>query len=436
MGAYLQLFKDFFLLITTGYIIFWFLKDYRKAIIWYLIFYAVIAILGLTRVIYNENIVIPALLLTVITFQSSRTSKTNVYYVIFFIYMLFITYINKLVIVDVYSDGAYLLVIILIFSNYLFKNGDYAIKIVFLIWIITIAFAFNSVLYGENIFSIGSINSEERNLIIDAGIKGSHDSELGVDLNYFSSTQAIGGIITLMFIIYRKYLLTIVSIPPFLKKIFYNTGFPKVLYILLGLEVWLIFRGISRGGLLIFFSGIIAFMLLLKKQKYVIYGGLCLIALYFVMNEIGIIDLLVERINRDDTGTSGRNLIILGMLGSVYSQGGISQIIFGGGNAWPWWEFWNYNPWDTGFIPSSHNQWLSIFVNFGLLGLGLFIIPLFNGIRNCMIHKNPINNMRIVLFISLFMYFMSLEPLIYTHYAWFVLALSASYTPNIKSIHQ
>jgi hypothetical protein len=140
----------------------------------------------------------------------------------------------------------------------------------------------------------------------------------------------------------------------------------------------------------------------------------------------------MERVKGDESGTSGRDLIMLGMLGSVYNQGGVLQIIFGGGNAWPWWEFWSFNPWDKGQVPSSHNQWLSIFVNFGLLGLSLFLIPLYNGIKNCIKNNNPINNMRIVLFICVFFYSMTLEPLIFAPYVWFVLALTATYTPNIK----
>lgn len=386
--------------------------------------------MGLSRVIYYQNIIIPLLLIITLSLKSSPVTKTNTFYVVFFIYMLFITYINKLIIIDAYSKGAYLLVILLIFSNYIFKNVDFATKIVFFIWLITIAFAFNSIIYGEDIFNVSDINSEERSLIIDTGVQGSHAQEEGVDLNYYSSTQAIGAMITLMFFTYRKELLPSVKIPYFLKRFFYGNGFLLSLCILLPIEIWLMFRGISRGGLLIFLSGLISFLFILRKQKYLFWGIAFIIALYFIMQKIGIIDLFLERINRDQSGTSGRGLIMLGIFNSIYNQGGISQVIFGGGNAWPWWDYWGFNPWGPDKMVSSHNQWLSIFVNFGLIGLCLFIIPLIQGIRNCLKNKNPINNIRIVLFICVFFYSMSLEPLIFTHYVWFILALTATFTPN------
>lgn len=426
------MFKDIFLLLTTGFIIFWFFKDYKKAIIWYLIFYAFISIVGLNRVIYYENIVIPLLLLVVLSFKFTKVSKTNIYYVIFLIYMLFITYINGLTILDEASRGMYLFVILLIFSKYLFKNADYTTKIVFFIWLITLGYAFNTLIYGESLFSVTNINSEERNMVLDTGIQGSNASDKGVDLNYFSSGQAIGAMISLMFIIYRKQLLSIVTIPPYLKTIFSNVAFTLVLHLLFALEVWLVFRGLSRGALLVFFAGMVAFIFVMRKQKYLLYGGLILVVSYFIMNKIGIVDLLMERFTKDESGTSGRDLIFIGLFGSVYGHGGILQIIFGGGNGWPWWEFWSDNFWDKGTIPSSHNQWLSMFVNVGFLGLTLFFIPLYKGIRNNIKHNNPINNIRIVLFVCVFAESLSLEPLIYSRYVWFILALAATYTPNMK----
>ena len=430
MGAFLQLFKDLFLISTTGFIVFWFFKDYRKALIWYLAFYAFISFIGLSRVIYNENIVIPLMLLVVLSFKVTKLSKTNIFYVIFLIYMLFITYINGLTIFDEISRGVYLFVTILVFSNYLFKNADYATKIVFFIWLISLGYAFNSLIYSESVFSVSNINSEERNMVLDTGIQGSSASDKGVDLNYFSSGQAIGAMISLMFIIYRKQLLSIVLIPPYLKPIFSNVAFTVVLYLLFVLEVWLVFRGLSRGALLVFFAGMLTFALVMRKQKYVLYGVLILAVAYFIMNKIGIVDLFMERFTKDESGTSGRDLIFLGLFKSVYNQGGVLQIIFGGGNGWPWWKFLSADFWDKGTILSSHNQWLSMLVNVGLLGLTLFFIPLYKGIRNSIKHNNPINNIRIVLFVCVFAESLSLEPLIFSRYLWFILAIAATYTPN------
>jgi hypothetical protein len=434
VGALIQLFKDSFLLITTVYIIFWFLYDYQKGVFWYLLFYAIIALIGFNRVLYNENIVIPLFIFIGILIKSSKTLKPNNIYILFFVYMLLITYINNLSIIDASSGGIYLFAILLVFSEYLFRDNNQVTRIVFLIWLITIGLAINSLMFGENIFSTSSIDPAERALILNNGLVGSSSNDVGIDLNYFGSGQAIGALITIMFIYYRKYFLSAIAIPVQLKSIIKNTLFPYILYLLLALEVWLVLRGVSRGALLVLLAGIFTFLLTLKKFKYLLYGGLLLFVLYLIMNHLGIIDLFTERIDNDASGTSGRNLIWLGLLGSVYSQGGIIQIIFGGGIGWPWWNFWAYNFFDRGVIVSTHNQWLALYANVGLFGLTLFFIPIIKGIRNNLKNNNPINNIRIVLFTCVFFESLSLEPLQFDRYVWFLLALVTTYTPNINKI--
>ena len=347
--------------------------------------------------------------------------------------MLLITYIHNLPIIDPYSGGIYLFAILLVFSEYLFRDKNQVTRIVFLIWLITIGLAFNFLMFGENILSISNINPEERDLIINNGIVGSASNDIGLDLNYFGSSQAFGAIITIMFIYYRNYFISTITIPGQVKSIIQSTLFPLFLYLILALEVWLVLRGVSRGALLVLLAGIFAFLLTLKKFKYLLYGGLLLFVLYFIMNHIGIIELFKERIDNDASGTSGRTVIWLAMLGAVYSQGGIIQIIFGGGIGWPWWEFWTGNFFDSS-AASSHNQWLALYVNVGLFGLTLFFIPIIKGIRNNLKNNNPINNIRIVLFTCIFFECLSLEPLQFDRYIWFLLALVTTYTPNVNKI--
>lgn len=433
MGALIQLFKDFFLLITTGYVIFWFLYDYQKGVFWYLFLYAIISFIGFNRVIYNENVVIPLFIFIGILINSSKIFKPINTYIIFVAYMLLITYIHDLPIIDAYSGGIYLFAILLVFSDYLFKDKNQATRTVFLIWLITIGLAIHFLMYGENILSVSNIDPEERDLIINNGIVGSASNVIGLDLNYLGSAQAIGATITIMFIYYRNYFISTITIPDRVKKIFQSTLLYLFLYLLLTLEIWLVIRGVSRGALLVLLAGILTFLITLRKFKYLLYGGLILFALYFIMNHIGIIELFTERIGNDDSGTSGRVEIWLGMLEAVNSQGGIIQIIFGGGIGWPWWEFWTDHFFDSTII-SSHNQWLALYVNVGLLGLTLFFIPIIKGIKNNVKNNNPINNMRIVLFTCLFFEGLSLEPLLFDRYVWFLLALVTTYTPNINKI--
>jgi len=427
MGALLQLFKDLFLIITTGFIVFWFIKDYRKAILWYLVFYAFISLVGLGRVIYNENVVIPLMLLFVLISKPIQSSKPNTYYLVLFVYIVALTYINGLSVVDNYTRGTYLFLVLLIYSRNLFLNPDYALKVICLIWLITIGIALSFLVYGEGIFSVSDISVGERGMQLNTGIKGAATS----DLNYFSGGQAIGAIITLMFIIYRQFVISQLKVPVILKKFFRSPGLRTVLFLLLGIQVWFVFRSLSRGGILVFIVGLICLIYLLKQKKYLLYGGILLLILYLILSQVGIIDLLMERFEGDETGTSGRNLIFLGVIHTVYDKGGILQILFGAGIDWPWYKYWIENMWTTDAV-STHNQWLSLYVSTGLFGIFLFFTPLIKGIRNSLKNPNPVNNFRIVLFASFFTMALSLEPLVFTRYLWFIVALAATFTPNAK----
>ena len=433
MVIYLQIFKDLFLIFTTLFIVYWFLKDYHIGLNLYLLLFAVIALLGLDRVIYFERIVIPILLVIGLTVKYSRLDKINNLYLILFIFMLLNTYLNGLTLFDKSSDGIYLMGFsLLIFANYLFKKNTNAIHVVFFIWLILIGYLLNYILLSGNIFSIGKINLDERMVILDTGIVNGSGS--GMDLNYFGCGQAIGAVITFIFIYYRKYLLSIICIPSFLKNIFSSLFILIVLYLLLFIQIWLVLKGLSRGGLLVLLSGLFSFLIIQKKYKYLAFGGIILLLGYFIMIKIGIVDLLVQRMTNDASGTSGRNLIWLGIINSVQAKGGVLQLILGCGNGWPWWKYWSENSVGGGTIVSTHNQWMSLLVSVGLIGLILFFIPIINGIRDCIKNNNPINEIRIILFVCVFIESMSLEPFVFARYVWFLLALVTTYTPNIKKI--
>jgi len=428
VGAFLQLFKELFLILTTGYIIFLFLYDYRKALIWYLSLFSFISAIGLSRVTYNEYALIPLMLLFVLVTKQVRIFRPNILYIVLFIYMIALTYTNGQAVVDTNSGGKYLFIILLIYSSHLFSNPNYALKIIFLIWVITLCIAISFLIYGDGIFNVSNISTDDRSILLQTGIEGAGEN----DLNYFSSGQAIGAIITLLFIIYHRFMLAELSVPIILKKILESEIFRIALFLILSIQIWFVFRSLSRGGILVFIAGVFSLVYLMKKKKYFLYGGLFLIAVYLILNQVGIIDLLLERIDGDSSVTSGRNVIFLGALGAVYNQGGILQILFGGGIDWPWYEYWASNFFGSKAFASTHNQWISLFMIFGILGLILFLIPFVKSIHHCLKNPNPINNFRIVLLSCVFTMFLSLEPLIYTPYVWFVLALAATYTPNLK----
>jgi len=431
VGSIIQIFKDFFLLFTTIYIVYWVLKDYNKGLNIYLYFFAIIVLLGLNRVMYFEKIILPLVIWISIYKKNSQLIKINILYVALFIYTFLITYVHGLSMIDDYSEGIYLFgFCLLIFSNYLFKKENNALSIVFFVWLITIGYALSFIIFGDHLFSIANINSTDRRMILNTGIVSSTD--IGVDLNYFACGQSLGAIITLNFIYYRKYLIDLFKLPVYVENIVKNNLFTTILYLLFVLETWFVFRGLSRGGLLVLLAGVITFMIIQKKIKFLLYGCLFLLVSYLILVKVGIIALFVERMLNDQSGSSGRDLIWIGVFNAMKSHGGYLQIIFGSGNGWPWWKFWHQSFFDQGLMPSTHNQFISIWINFGIVGLTLFFIPIIIGIRNCLKNRNPINNIRIVLFVCVFVESLSLEPFVFARYIWFLLALATTYTPNIK----
>lgn len=401
-----------------------FLIDVKKALLWYLTLYAITALLGFYRVIHYDKIILPLMLLIGTYREIAGILKSGVVYIIFLAYILFITFINGLPIIDDYSSGAYFLVVILAFSEHLYKRPDYLIKTLTLIWLITIAMSINSILFGSNPFEISEIAFNERSMELQNTFKGGEESEIKIDLNYFGSSQAIGAIITLYLIVYWRKLTRIISIPIFIYRIITKRYFNIFLYILFLFEIWLVIKGLSRGAILVLFFGLLTFIIIQRKFIYLLYLGIFGIFVYLYIDHIGIIDLYLARIENDESGLSGRNSIWLGMIQATLNQGGILQLFFGGGNGWDWWNHWSGNTWDSGTRISSHNQILSLLINFGILGISLFSFPIIkNTILNLKI-KNPLNDLKIILLSTVLIMSLSLEPLVFAPYTWFILSFT------------
>jgi hypothetical protein len=435
MGVLLQLSKDFFLIFSTVFIVFWCFKDYHRGLNWYLVLLAFITVIGLNRVMYIERIILPFSIGFGIILNNLKLKKINTIYVFLFIYILFITYINGLTIFDETSQGTYLFVIVLIFSNYLFTSPKRVLQIVFLIWLVTIADALKYCIYGESVFSVKAIDTSTRALInVNTNIKGA----IGlIDPNYFGCGQAIGAVITILFVVYRKYIIVNYTTSKIiiLKYIFTNNKMLIFLYLVLAIQIWFIIRGLSRGAIFVLIGGIFTMMLLEKKNKYIFYGIVFALIGYIILSGTGILDLYMDRIANDDDSGSGRTIIWMRMFQAAKNHGGFSQFFWGGGNSWPWWKFWSGNFMERG-VPSTHNQLLSFWINFGIVGFILFLVPIIKGIRNNLRFNNPINNMRIVLFVCLLLESLTLEPLVYTYYSWFIFALVTSHSiilPKIRT---
>lgn len=419
--------KDVFFLLTTLFILFSSLINYNKAILWFLIFNVIVLTIGLSHAMYYDRILFPIFIVIGIIANYQNITAYSRTYLFLFLYIIFISFANGQTLFDENSGGTYFFIIILIFHESIFKNPLNLLQIILLLWIICIAGTFNYILHSENVFSLVDVDPNIRGINIQNQIRG---NEHYVDPNYFGANQAMGAIIAVCMLIYRKDILHMINgyVPGYLMKILQSNVILITIIFLLVIELWACLRGLSRGALVVLLSGLFAVFLLKKNYKVLIIGsivvGLVVIGLFY----IGIADLYLYRFVNDETGTSGRTQIWLAMYNSIINNGGIIKFFFGGGNDYNWWVYWTGNFWGDSKA-SSHNQFLTLWVNFGLTGLVLFIYPLIRGLINNFKNRCMINDIRIILFFAIAVYSLNLEPLLFSYFSWFYFAVIASYTP-------
>jgi len=418
MAPLIQSLKVFFLIFTTGITIYFFIKNYKIGFKYYMYFVIISALLGFARPIFAEEIIIPVILtLSAYVLQKNRRRyDIPVTLICVLFYAIFITLLTK----DASFKGSDRLFIygfvLLIFSNYLFSGEKNSINFYFLIWLFALANILWLTTYtGEALLKpIG----DSRMVELETGLSNNSEAIVRVDPNYFGFIAGNGFLLSLLFLIFRKEIYKYYPL-----KFLQSKWFHILIIFITILELWLSIRGLSRGVLLALTGAIFVFFLLNRKFKTFAVSSALLVIFYFVFR--GMFELILLRFSEDSTG-SGRYEIWGAIWKTMIEE---NRLLVGFGLNYPWWKNWI----PGGAYISSHNSWISLLLNIGLVGFGLLIIYILKTIRINYKAKTTTSKIRLVMLTYFIVSCFSIEPLV-SNIGWILFAVSIAYDKYHYSI--
>lgn len=419
MLVLIQSLKILFLLLTTSITIYFFIRNYKTGFKYYMYFVIISALLGFTRPIFAEEIILPILIpLSVFAyykkFNPDRISYISLFILVYGIFITLITEDASFKGVDTFFIYGFLL---LSFSNYIFGGKKFTIHAYSLIWLYVLAKVIWLVANGgSSVFLLSDLTHGGSRLI---EFKSELDSSTGnviIDPNYLGFITGLGFVLSFMFLFYRNQLYRY-----FNYKIIKKTWFFVIVLIIGIVELWLSLRGISRGILLAIIASILAFLLLNRQFKtFAIFSAVIVIMIFVFSN---VIDLFFMRFTEDTTG-GGRfdywNFIWNFMIDE-------DKVLFGFGLNYSWWQKWEFG---VAYI-STHNSWLTLLLAVGLFGMILLVVFMIKSIIINYKSNSIIGKIRIVMLAYLIVSCFSIEPLI-NNLGWILFAISTTY--EIKNV--
>jgi hypothetical protein len=329
------------------------------------------------------------------------------------------TYANNLSLIDEVSNGKYVIILVLmIFSNVIFDTEKKVITAVYIFWWMSVASIINQIIFGYNSFTLG-----DRFLLVMNVATG---EIVSMDPNYFCSLQAMALVLTVLFYINRKKLNEELGskFPKFL--------FNRIFFLIIAfLQLWFAFRGLSRGAMLILIIGYLTVIFITNQNKrinYIIIAVVLLLCIY----QMGFIDLIIDRTNVNEL-TTGRTFLF-SLIFSYMMRSDVDSLLFGYGNQYPWYDSWRDNWWNgLATSVSTHNQYLTIWMAVGTIGLCLFFYTL---LKNTKLRLKD-NSFHSILCITLTVCFLvectNLEPLTFSRPMIFLPAiLMSNYKKNYE----
>ena len=420
MGALIQYFKILFLLLTTGITIYFSFKNNREGLKYYMIFLIFSGFLGFARPIFAEEIILPiVILLGIFTKTHFNSKKISLLSLIILIYAILITIFSKGS-SFVGNDSIFVFgFVILTFSNYLFGKDKYTVRALALLWL----YAFSRVCWliihgGSSLFKMADVSNggAERLLQITTGLEGKAGIAQ-IDPNYMAFITGIGVVLTLLFYIYRKQLYKFLPYKFIQKKWF------SILLFLIGIiELWLTIRAISRGMILSLLAAFLTFLFIERKFKIVAISTILSLLIIFLFQNF--INLILDRFSVDDSG-GGRYEIWIFLWNYLIEYG---KLFIGFGLNYPWWKDWTI---DFGSYLGTHNSWITILFDLGLIGFVLLIIIIIKSLIKNYKENSPVNKIRIVMLVYIIFAYSSIEPLL-SSIGWILLAICISYNDKNK----
>ena len=214
------------------------------------------------------------------------------------------------------------------------------------------------------------------------------------------------------------------------KKVLYRS----VLFLTIIGSVFALLQLASRGMILAVSIGV-SFLVLFSRIKWLPKLLIVVLSVLFVVllytNQY--LDFVIARFEMDDGTGSGRTIIWSSKLIDFFRKGNLLNFIFGVGQAEGYrlgGYFGDYN-----FGQSTHNDFVSVLINFGFVGVILFLSVIFYPIRIC---SKQVRFQIIALLIYLIICSMTIEPIaqgsiVYLGFFFYIIQLARQSQQKINN---
>lgn len=363
------------------------------------------AFTGFERALYFEGYLVPGVLLFKTLFAGKY--KIDALLLLLLLYVTAISLVNHLNPFPL-SNPIFFGIILFSIKDNILNDERKRLMMIVMLWMYVFAKMIWYIIYSPDPFVIQVLGN--RLLEVNSKLVMASDAfRGGLDPNYFGYIMGAGFLMSLLGILnFRK-------LQPYIKCMWVK----HFLLAVAAFELFFSLKGLSRG-VFVAEVGAITLMFFLyfgKNTKYV--AGAITIFVIFVFFT-GVWDLLYSRFT--SSNSSSRYMLAKEVLTSMFEWNGALGYITGGGTDFSWNKY-SADPFLRSFpLYSTHSSWLTLFVNYGVIGFGLFAVVLFRKL------KSRISSLKVSWFsrsmLVLFVYFalisMSLEPL-QSFFGWLLL---------------
>lgn len=405
MEIFLQSFKNVFLLLTTiGFVIISLRSSY-KGLLFYMACLILCAFTGFERAVYYEGYLVPGVLLFKTLFAGRK--KIDAIFALLFLYVISISLVNNLNPFPL-SNPIFFGIVLLAIKDNILTDERKRLMMIVMLWLYIFAKMIWYMIYSPDPFAIKVLG--DRLLEVNSRlVTGSDTFRGGLDPNYFGYVMGAGSLMSLLGV------LNFNKLRPYVK----HSWVKYILLAVAAFELFFSLKGLSRG-VFIAEVGAISLMFFLyfgRNSKYV--AGVIIIFVIFVFFS-GVWDLLYSRFIASNSAS--RFMLAKEVLSSMYEWNGALGYITGGGTDFSWNKY-SSDPFLRSFpLYSTHSSWLTLFVNYGVIGFGLFAVVLFQKLKSRIssLKASWFSRSMLVLFVYFALISMSLEPL-QSFYGWLLL---------------
>lgn len=407
MVMLLQSLKDVFLILTTlGFVVIS-LRNSYKGLLFYMFCLVLSALTGFERAIYYEYYVVPCVLCAKVLFNGN--AKSNPALLFLLIYVVIISLANHLSPFPI-SNPIFLGLVLLLVIDKIITSEKRRVYLLAMLWCYVFAKMIWYIIYSPNPFSIQML--EDRLLEVNSALVTTSDSfRGGLDPNYFGYVMGSGFLISVLGCIYYDKIVVY----------FKYRWIRYLLFVVASIEMLFSLKGLSRGVFLAEI-GALCVLLLLIRGKNMKYAVLSAIAFTCFVLFSGVWDMLYSRFVGHTS--SSRLSLAKQVLSSMYRWNGTLGYLLGGGTSFAWNQY-SADPFLNSFaIYSTHNSWLTILINYGVVGFSLFMSVIIKKVKHllCGIKTDWMSRVMLVLFVYFALVSMSLEPLM-SVFGWLLLIL-------------